>query len=420
MEFTHEDLMADLGVISLEVCEFEPIPVEKGVVENEVEDFLNGKDDVFEESQAQIYLNAYETFKSSTSVLQAIHERSLVEEACRLESVLRLPDRIRGIFGEKPALPSIDSDTLNTINERYAAISKQLETIANDYSFRLAFSGAQDKDVVARWDAFASELEQAANKKEFLDSFVSHMYDSPLKVSVEYFKQAVSKTPLSLVSNNILESQMAKDLERDTLVCNGKLFVGAETGYLGIWHAIHDMIHDVHLARYRLASANENPSATPSSQEQDFSPFESLSQSERKESVEGFVANILHAANRTQSGGDTFEILDSTFCRGEDALAVLVPESQSAAPLNVEIDCGPYKEHSDFGGGWSWGVRARVAAPLTFSICDRSPEDESSATWAQVTGRFERLLVLPLTGKTFAYDRGLTDMGIVCIEMTMP
>ena len=168
MEFTHEDLMADLGVISLEVCEFEPIPVEKGVVENEVEEFLNGKDDVFVESQAQIYLNAYKTFESSTSVLHAIHERSLVEEACRLESVLHLPDRIRDIIGEDPALPSIDSGTLNTINERYAAISKQLETIANEYSFRLAFSGAQDKGAVARWDAFAKELKQAVSGKQFM------------------------------------------------------------------------------------------------------------------------------------------------------------------------------------------------------------------------------------------------------------
>ena len=92
--------------------------------------------------------------------------------------------------------------------------------------------------------------------------------------------------------------------------------------------------------------------------------------------------------------------------------------------MSIIIDCGPYKEHANFRnefGTYCWAVRATVKAKMIFNICDMSPMDEDSAVWGKVSGCFERLLVMPvkhLSHKTYYYDRGLTDRGVVTIQLS--
>ena len=421
LSFSQKDFVADLAAIS-KVKNFEP---SFGV---DVDKFLSGDfDNIFdEETQVEALSNAYASFVSSRNVFDHLHERALVELSNRFSKIINLYKTVSPLDGgsEKALLAQEEirrqtTENVNLAKERHRPVEQQLAALAGDFACRLVPAGKEATFVLQEFETFSNTLNESITKRDYLDCFVSHMYDVSFSVPVDYIRQLSGSPSSSLNSAYATSMQMQKDVERDKFLINGILYKGSKNGYLGIWNAVQKAILSAHEQQHatpaQLADSHHRPSspgAVATQAEERVSglkPFEKLSHSE----INGFVGNVLHAVNRTQSGGDTFDLLNTTF--GSSGIVMLVPNSKTASPLKIDIDCGAFKEE-DFR--WSYGVRARVIAPLTFNICDINPETEEDAVWANVTGFFERLLVLPLCGPA-EYDRGLTDTGSINIEMGM-
>lgn len=179
-------------------------------------------------------------------------------------------------------------------------------------------------------------------------------------------KRCVSRASLdgttTAAGADATRAQSAKDVERDVFVINGRRVVGATAGYA----AVEGEVARVLAAVLPCAEAGAAATAAASS-------------------------DILHAANRTESGGDGFEAAQRVLglhCSAgsggggggddverDDALQhLLVADSRAAPPISISIVAGPI-----YGVGNDANAAACAADALAVSTFLSSSTDPSSS-----------------------------------------
>lgn len=185
------------------------------------------------------------------------------------------------------------------------------------------------------------------------------------------------------------EDQDGKDLQRDQICINGKLLRGREGGYDQI---VTNFVHELH----RLASDVSDRFVA-----------------DNQDTFVALAKRILHVANRTQSGGVSYEMLDRVL--RHPSWSILRPNSKEAMPLKVDIDVGPYKHEK----GWAWGFRISVQAHTAYAICDSM---DPMTEWVTITSTYRTKLAIscrmsPYTGpKTDRAAR--SDDGVLQVTVT--
>eukprot|EP00944_MAST-04C_sp_MAST-4C-sp1_P013174 g13174.t1 len=375
-------------------------------------------------SSAAEVLETFEAFNSNKLLLTKIRERALIEESECCNNIAQVERMIKEYFAvntDSQQIAPIDTASLvnaaalETYKIRRDKLYDKLRSVSGNFDHRLCAeeesAGAGQRGEWSELEKHRKLLSESVDKSGYIKALRGMLKEnedsSSYVVPLNAFKP--KSDTLNGLDGNVMH-QMAKDIERDVLLINNtRLAHGSKHGYKGICDMLREEIERAQ--RFLYFSTTSGKMTLP--------PFEKVDD----ESVDNFIGNVLFACNRTQSGGDTFDLLNQIFFHEE--LAILVPDNTNTPPLEVSIDCGPYKEHTNFRSEfntYSWAVRAVVKAKMLFSICDVSPVDEgSAAAWGKVSGSFERLLVMPVKntiGKTHYYDRGLTDRGVVTIELS--
>ncbi|CAI5713926.1 unnamed protein product [Hyaloperonospora brassicae] len=88
--------------------------------------------------------------------------------------------------------------------------------------------------------------------------------------------------------------------------------------------------------------------------------------------LQSIAMAVLHAINRTESGGSSYELLSKFVSSHEVDRVLLRPNSARAAPLEVCVDVGPYLESipgRDIST-WAFGLRVKLVAVTWYLICD--------------------------------------------------
>jgi hypothetical protein len=130
--------------------------------------------------------------------------------------------------------------------------------------------------------------------------------------------------------------QDIKDVERDAFIVNGCYVKGA-SGYEAVLATVADALLD------------EDASLGP-------------------ETAHDMAIQIIRLANRTQSGGDSYEAVVRLL--GCPALVVIVADSELAPPITITIGVGNH-------GGY-WGCGATVSAATVYRILDADAPVRSS------------------------------------------
>ncbi len=202
------------------------------------------------------------------------------------------------------------------------------------------------------------------------------------------------------------KNQDERDIERDTISITitqnehpikTTLLKGASEGYFKIISAlVEEMKHLIHANN----QAFHHNQLTVSQEEMLFS----------------FSRALLHAINRTRSGGETYEAIERII-RCEN-LSIITPDSVAAEPLEIVLDVGTFKRttvvpltkveckesstiiHESFEAEeishWDFGLRAILRGKSYYRLTDLDPEDEHTPHFAKIKGVFSQTLGLPL------------------------
>ena len=329
----------------------------------------NGNDryqELDKEYQAEEILDIFQTFIVNKRMLGAMKARATVEETECCDNIMNLENRMTKEFNYSTnsdittnlsstfTSPSsiVDPDVLNETKIRYNILCKELNNATGIFGTRLTEDGVVEQNEIENkgietlfqeeannskncsecWEKvnkYKELLLNSTNKKEYVFQLKNMLKQSnQFVVPVNSFKQKDD-----ILSNPDVSTmhQMAKDIERDVILINNKNLVhGSEFGYDGICKVIKEEIN--YIRQFQCTSSTNGDVLLPA--------FEAIDQAV----LNNFVGNILFACNRTQSGGDTFDLLNQIFFHSE--LAILAPDSDNIPPLEILIDCGPYKEVS--------------------------------------------------------------------------
>ena len=261
-------------------------------------------------------------------------------------------------------------------------------------------------------------------------------------------------------SQDLSEHQSIRDVERDTLCINGEALSGGALGYDGV------VAHIVAVEHNLLPESMQDPLALPGSKfgleygnlGSPVSPhisftspvpaprpslrFQDLSRHfYSRTQLEEFAKTALRAVNRTESGHWSFALV-KTLC-GNENLAIIVPDSNAAGPLSINITSGPvrvatrpstirtiaagtpYLPSSMFGGAgggedirsdsrakdegattMGWGLRAVVKASTTYNIYD----PDMNRIIFRIKSVYSHRLAMPLN---VGSPQHLTKRGVV-------
>nr|CCA22452.1 conserved hypothetical protein [Albugo laibachii Nc14] len=164
--------------------------------------------------------------------------------------------------------------------------------------------------------------------------------------------------------------QDSKDIQRDSIRINGQIALGTQ-GY----DAIVDQIQCVIKRLIEITSP-----ILPESMEANTTLM---------------AREILHACNRTESGGFSFEMLSSFLTNHTTKHVLCRPDSSKAEPLSVEIKLGGFRSHMEEENllkQCSFGVHVMCSALTRYSIC-RS--DDPTCTLHSLAATYKRELLFP-------------------------
>ncbi|KAJ8527380.1 hypothetical protein ON010_g14884 [Phytophthora cinnamomi] len=193
--------------------------------------------------------------------------------------------------------------------------------------------------------------------------------------------------------------QDAKDIGRDELLINGQRVEGTR-GYDAVVDALQHELEHV-LAR----QAGKTPEQTP------------MAVSNALQSV---AMAVLHASNRTESGGSSYELLGKFLSNHEMDRVLLRPASARAAPLEVQMDVGPYLETVPGmkEPTWAFGLRVKLVAVTWYLVCDS--EDPTSELY-EIETTFCNRLAFPVGLTPFhSLDSMRKDRGDVTVRLVLP
>ncbi|KAL3664272.1 hypothetical protein V7S43_010599 [Phytophthora oleae] len=193
--------------------------------------------------------------------------------------------------------------------------------------------------------------------------------------------------------------QDAKDIKRDELLINGVKVEGTR-GYDGVVDALqHELEHVL------AHQVGKTPEQTP------------MALSNTLQSV---AMAVLHASNRTESGGSSYELLGKFLSNHEMDRVLLRPDSARAAPLEVRMDVGPYLEivPGSKEPVWAFGLRVKLLAVTWYLVCDA--EDPTNELY-EVETTFCNRLAFPVGLTPFhSLDNMRKDCGDVAVRLVLP
>ena len=200
---------------------------------------------------------------------------------------------------------------------------------------------------------------------------------------------SISSTSRQRQKENDLLAQDQKDLQRDTIEINGLLHDGSIEPYTIILQHIVNICNQEKSRNCQLSISKET---TPS-------PSAS--------SLSSFATMIIRFANRTCSGGDSFDVIHEMI-QNQNYSIVMPSSTHVQKPLKVTITVGPYyvknnekRNNSDTSdisdnsndvienGTWYYGLRAVVQASLVYTVCDTQ---DPTVVFAKILGKYEKIL----------------------------
>ncbi|ETP04874.1 hypothetical protein F441_18435, partial [Phytophthora nicotianae CJ01A1] len=193
--------------------------------------------------------------------------------------------------------------------------------------------------------------------------------------------------------------QDAKDIGRDELLINGERVEGTR-GYDAVVDALQ---HELELVLAR--QVGKTPEQTP------------MAVSNALQSV---AMAVLHASNRTESGGSSYELLAKFLSNHEMNRVLLRPASARASPLEVQMDVGPYLETvpGSKEPTWAFGLRVKLTAVTWYLVCDA--EDPTNELY-EIETTFCNRLAFPVGLTPFhPLDTMRKDRGDVTLRLVLP
>ena len=158
--------------------------------------------------------------------------------------------------------------------------------------------------------------------------------------------------------------QDAKDIGRDELLINEER-VGGAKGYDAVVDALQREL-ELLLARQAGMTPEQTPMAVSNA-------------------LQSVAMTVVHASNRTESGGCSYELLSKFLSNHETNRVLLRPDSARAAPLEVYLDLGPYLEAIPGSDDhtWAFGLRVKLVAVTWYLVCDAEDPTTTRSAFAQ-------------------------------------
>lgn len=245
-------------------------------------------------------------------------------------------------------------------------------------------------------DALGTTMRETESVNDYIERLEELSMLEPFYVPL----QSTSRRPMSEILGTLGEIQDSeeyqdgKDLQRDQICINGELIQGKEGGY---GHIVEKLVDELHCV---ASSVSERFVV------------------ENQDTFLALAKRILHVANRTQSGGASYETLDHVL--RHPSWSILRPNSKEATPLDVAIDVGPYM----YERGWAWGFRISVEAQTSYAICDAT---DPMTEWVTVAGTYRTKLAIscrmspytgPKTDRAARSDDGVLQVTVSKLNST--
>lgn len=353
--------------------------------------------------------------------------RRLEERMRQLEALARVARlHVVAARGSVAQWPS----TCQQPEEPVEQMEEELQQVAGEWGHRALLATTLTATERRRVDAMASVLHHALEAEtddlvlfqDVLEQLFAGLTAQTLVLSTNWLKpaQGVDKEGevhsyvdqiVALYSGKAAETsrirtlseaailQDAKDIGRDEVVINGDRVHGKH-GYDAVVDALQRELELV-LAR----QVGKTPKATPMAV---------------SNALHAVAMAVLHASNRTESGGTSYDVLATLLTNRAMDRVVLRPASARAAPLCVDMDVGPYVE--TLPGAtiptWAFGLRVKLTAVTWYLVCDAL--DPSRELYEMETTYCTRL-AFPIGLTPFhPLDCMRKDSGSVAIRLRTP
>ncbi|CEG49746.1 uncharacterized protein PHALS_07494 [Plasmopara halstedii] len=248
------------------------------------------------------------------------------------------------------------------------------------------FEGFPDKKLVLSTNWLKDE-------REMKDEYKTDSYINQILAIRDDVASKTSRIP-TLSEAEIFQD--AKDIGRDELLINGERVEG-KRGYDAVVDALQRELEFV-LAH----QVGKTPEQTPM---------------EVSNALHSVAMAVLHACNRTESGGCSYELLTKFLSNHEVDRVLLRPASARATPLQIDLDVGPYLETilSAKEQMWAFGLRVKLTAVTWYLVCDA--KDPSNELY-EVETTFCNRLAFPIGLTPFhPLDNMRKDCGNVAIRL---
>mmetsp|Transcript_1039 Transcript_1039/g.1316 ORF Transcript_1039/g.1316 Transcript_1039/m.1316 type:complete len:384 (-) Transcript_1039:67-1218(-) len=173
--------------------------------------------------------------------------------------------------------------------------------------------------------------------------------------------------------------QDCRDIERDRLRINGsEVYSGAELKYDGVVELLVDELEK--LIKDRRIPGNSNV----------------------KLGLSRFARVLLNIGNRTNSGGDAYEVIMHILGCSDKVL--ITPNSNRADPVEIDFSVGVFTNAKD--QSLDWGVCAELRASTYYNITDTVDLEKSHGL---IVGRFRQSLGISLPVPQYSSELALDD-----------
>mmetsp|Transcript_262 Transcript_262/g.339 ORF Transcript_262/g.339 Transcript_262/m.339 type:complete len:408 (+) Transcript_262:87-1310(+) len=164
--------------------------------------------------------------------------------------------------------------------------------------------------------------------------------------------------------------QDCRDIERDRIKINGEnIYSGASLTYEGTVDLVAEEVARIIQKHVNIDMENEDV----------------------KLGLTRFARVLLNSGNRTNSGGDAYEVIMNTLGCTEEPLILITPDSNRADPVELHLSVGVFSNSKL--EALDWGVIAELQATTYYNITDPV---ELETCYGQVKGGFKQTLGLSL------------------------
>ncbi|TDH66951.1 hypothetical protein CCR75_008628 [Bremia lactucae] len=266
------------------------------------------------------------------------------------EQVLNMTQELKqlaGVWGDRALLASTP---MASARQQFEEMIKVLHHALDDETvdltlfqeiFEQLFESLPEQKLVVSTNWLTEEKVEMEEKE--MHSYVDHVLAICRDTAIN-----TSRMP-TLSEADILQD--AKDITRDELLINGEHIAGKK-GYDAVVDALQRELELI-LARQVGKVPEETPMAVSNA-------------------LQSVAMAVLHASNRTESGGSSYELLAKLLSTHTSDRVLLRPASARAAPLQVQMDVGPYIESVPgcTYETWAFGLRIQLIAVTWYLVCD--------------------------------------------------